>query len=112
MGSCSFGNPLPRAHDTPDTEGIYVPRRKREKEATELDGIITGLHDLKLGAVSELDNTGRVWGRPASMPHSLTITLAGMNNGLIDYGTPTPVHKCKSGRRETAKQGNGLVLWD
>ena len=85
------------------------PGGKEKKKRLSLDGRRTELHDLSLGAVSELDKFSRVRGRPASMPHSLTLTLVGMYNGLTYYGTPTPVDKCISGRREAAKQGNGRL---
>ena len=86
------------------------PSGKSKKMRLSLDGRRTELHYLNLGAVSELDNISRVRGRLASMPQSLPLTLTGMYSGLTYYGTPTPVHKCRSGRREAAKQDNGLVL--
>ena len=86
------------------------PGGNEKKERLSLDGRRSELHDLNLGAVSELGNISRVRGRPASMPHSLTPILAGMYNGLTYYWTPTPVHNCRSGRREAAEQDSGLVL--
>jgi len=83
---------------------------KEKKERQSLDGRRNELHDLNSGAVSELYSVNRVRGQPASMPHSVTLILDGMYSGLTYYGTPTPVHKCSTGRREATNQGNGLVL--
>ena len=61
-------------------------------------------------AALELNKSGGVRGRSASMPRILTLTLADIYTGLTFHGTPSPAHKSESGKREAAEQGSGLVF--